>query len=334
MEKISVAVLGATGTVGQKILAMLENHPIFQVTQILSSQRNIGRKYADVCHWRETAEMPEIYHELILESSDKIQTKFAISSLPSDAAAVIEPELCARGIHVISNASTFRMDEQTPLIIPEINGHHIELIDQQKTPGKLITNPNCATVFLAMALHQLTQFAPIEYVNVVTLQALSGAGYPGVSSMDIMGNIIPYISNEEDKIETEAKKILGEVTRPLDLNIMTHVNRVPVLHGHTVAMHVTFEKDVNINAIEEHFQTLAKEKPELYQFYTDQTRPQPLKDITHYDQRAHIGRLKQGSEKNRVGLISMGHNLVRGAAGAAILNLELMQQYIAEKSWA
>ncbi|MCB9062662.1 MAG: aspartate-semialdehyde dehydrogenase [Halobacteriovoraceae bacterium] len=330
MEKISIAVLGATGTVGQKLLAMLENHPLFQVTQLVASDKNIGKRYVDACDWRETAQMPTIYQNMMLESYEDITAKYAVSSLPSDIAKIAEPYLAQKGIHVVSNASTFRMDKNTPLIIPEINPSHLELIGNQKTPGKIITNPNCATVFLTLALRPLLDLGKINFLSVVTLQALSGAGYPGVSSMDILGNIIPYIGNEEDKIETEALKILGTPNECIDLKIITHVNRVPVLHGHTVAMHVVFEEEVKEEKVIEKFSELQEKFPELYKLYLDPFRPQPLKDITQYDQRAHVGRIKQGPDLKTIGLISMGHNLVRGAAGAAILNLELLHNHLTE----
>lgn len=326
--KINIAILGATGTVGQKAIKMLENHPLFQVSELVASDKNNGRKFADVCHWREEGEIPERLKNSKLLDYREVTAPYAISSLPAEIALEAEPYLTKKGIHVVSNASAFRRDPLVPLLIPEINSTHLSLLTKQQTAGKLITNPNCSTVFLALGLAPLLSLGEIEQVSVVTLQALSGAGYPGVPSMDILGNIVPNIGGEEEKIEWEINKILGTAEKLNQLAVTAHVNRVPVIHGHTVVMHVTYRNSVSVETVQEMFEKLSLERPELYRFYTESFRPQPLKDITSYDQRAHIGRIKQGANDRTIGLLSMGHNLVRGAAGAAILNLELLHQYL------
>lgn len=313
MKKHPVAILGATGTVGQKVISMLNNHPLFYVAEVAASGNNVGKKLKEACQWRDETPLSDFIGDLVLRDCTEVTSPFAISGLPGDVAKVIEPFLASKGIIVSSNASTFRMDEHTPLLIPEINPEQIHLLEQQKTSGKIITNPNCSTVMLACALKPLMDLAPIEQVSVVTLQAASGAGYPGVSSLDLIGNTIPFIGNEEDKIETESEKILGR-----KLNISCHVNRVPVVDGHTVVLHVYFKKAVSPEMVRTEF----LKQPELYKVYDEDNRPQPRRDLTPYDMKIHIGRIKQGHAPHVIGLVSLGHNLVRGAAGAAIKNLE------------
>lgn len=313
MKKYPVAILGATGTVGQKVISMLANHPQFYVREIAASGNSVGKKLKDACEWRDETPLSDFVGNLILQDCTAVSSPFAISGLPSDIAKIIEPSLASKGIIVSSNASAFRMDKHTPLLIPEINPEQIHLIEQQSTKGKIITNPNCSTVMLACALKPLLNLGDIDHVSVVTLQAASGAGYPGVSSLDLIGNTIPFIGDEEDKIELESEKILGK-----KFNIICHVNRVPVIDGHTVILHVYFKKPVEASLIRTEFQ----KNTELYKVHLENNRPQPRRDLTAYDMRIHIGRIKQGNAPNVVGLLSMGHNLVRGAAGAAIKNLE------------
>jgi aspartate-semialdehyde dehydrogenase len=328
-KKIGVAVLGATGTVGQKMICMLENHPLFEVAELAASEASDGKIYGDLVLWREADALPARIAKLPMKNLKDVTALYAISGLPADTAKEIEPFLANRGTHVVSNASAFRMEKNVPLLIPEINAAHLSLLNDQKTKGKIITNPNCSTVFLVMALAPLMELGTIEHVSVVTLQAISGAGYPGVSSMDILGNIIPFIGQEEEKIETEAKKILGTAQQwNENFSVTCHVHRVPVMHGHTVATHVMFKEKIKPEQVHQVYQKWNQKYPELFKVHTSKDRPQPLKDITNYDQRCHIGRIKQGDRDNIIGLVSQGHNLVRGAAGAALLNLELLHRFL------
>ena len=329
--KIGIALIGATGTVGQKVIKMLEGHPLFEIRELVASEKNTGKKYADVVPWRETGDIPPTIATQTLIEYQQVTMPYAISSIPADEALVIEKALAQKGTHVVSNASAYRMHAEIPLLIPEINAPHLELIKTQQTAGKIITNPNCSTVFLALGLHPLRQLGTIEHVSVVTLQAISGAGYPGVPSLDILGNCIPNIGGEEPKIENEVRKILGEKNTPANFKVTVHVNRIPVVDGHTICMHVFFKNNIDVATVEKHFMGLAEQHPELYVYHRDPFRPRPRQDITPFDQRTHIGRIKQGGEPNVIGLVAMGHNLVRGAAGAAILNLELLHQYLENK---
>ncbi|MCK5882336.1 MAG: aspartate-semialdehyde dehydrogenase [Bacteriovoracaceae bacterium] len=324
--KLKIALLGATGTVGQKVIKMLENHPMIEIEELVASERNVGKEFGTCVDWRESGKIPDSLKNLKLLHYSAVKSKYAISSLPAEIAKEAEIFLAKNGTNIISNASAYRRDPVVPLVIPEVNSEQFALVHKQETPGKIITNPNCSTVFLSLGLAPLKKIAGIKHVSVVTLQALSGAGYPGVSSMDVIGNTVPNIGGEEEKIEWEAKKILGA-----DFSITAHVNRVPVMHGHSVFMHVTFDRDVHESEVTELYQKLSSEHPELYKLHTDEFRPQPQKDVEEFDQRAHIGRIKQGGEANIVGLLSLGHNLVRGAAGAAILNLEALHNFLGEK---
>ena len=323
-----LAILGATGTVGQKLIRMISAHPDFGLSQVMASERNQGKTYGKATTWREECPPPEGLLEMPLCGPGDIRAPFALSALPSGPAREIEPMLAGRGIHVVSNASALRMEYSIPLLIPEINRSHLSLIKEQSDQGKIVTNPNCATVFASLALAPLMELGELQHASLVTLQAISGAGYPGVPATDILGNIIPNIPGEEEKIGQEMKKILGTPQTPSNFSVTVHVHRVPVMHGHTIAMHLFFKSPVAAESLTECYAQWNQRHPDLYRVYRDEFRPQPLKDITALDQAVHIGRIKQGDAPHIVGLISQGHNLVRGAAGAALLNLKALQEYL------
>lgn len=329
--KIPISILGATGMVGQKAIALFENHPTFEIKQLVASPTNVGKTYQQAVQWHEPTPLPDNISKLEIIDIKDITTPYAISSLPGDMAREGEMYLAKKGIHIVSNSKAFRMDQAVPLIIPEINQNHLSLIENQQTSGKIVTNPNCATVFLATGLWPLLQLGKITHVSVVTLQALSGAGYPGISSMDILGDSIPNISGEEPKIENEVKKILGSSSLPLELDIISHVNRVPVKHGHSIIIHAYFENEISLDDVTNKFLELKKNHSKLYKtYFKDDFGPRPLRDLKSNDYFSHIGRVKQNENKKCIGLISMGHNLVRGAVGAALLNLELLHLYLNE----
>ena len=326
MKKISVALLGATGPVGQKVITLLADHPRFTLTEVAASEGSVGHLYGERVQWKNEIELPAEIAKLKIKPLLDIAAEYVISALPADIAQTVEPELAARGHIVCSNASAFRMDPKVPLLIPEVNLAHLSLLSQQSTRGKILTNPNCSTVFLVGALAPLQSLGEFEHVSVVTMQALSGAGYPGVSSFDLLGNLIPHIGGEEEKIRLETKKILGTAEKPRDFGITVHVHRVPVLHGHTVAAHVRFKVPpsgvpVSAEAVFKQFQDTEKTQPQFIKLHSAPDRPQPLRDLNPHDMRIHVGRVKQG-ECGVIGFISMGHNLVRGAAGAAIAILD------------
>ena len=319
----NVAILGATGVVGQKAIALLQNSHNFVIKELVASNQRIGMKYSEVVDWREPLMLlPEQVGEIKLKSADQLESPFVISCLPQDIALIVEPMLASAGKVVFSNASAFRMHDNVPLLVPEINSAHLSLLDKQETSGKIITNPNCSAVGITLALAPLMSLGRIKHLSVVTLQSISGAGYPGISSMDILGNTIPHIEGEADKITQEVKKILGEPSEPAKFPVTTHVHRVPVLYGHTATLHVMFEQPVNITSATTAYEDWNNRFKELFILHAKPERPQAIKDLLHDDQRIHIGSLKIGDQNNILGLVVLSNNIVRGAAGAALLNME------------
>ena len=326
---ISVAVLGATGVVGQKAIALLSNNRHFEIVELVASDQRISQTFGDVCDWRETL-MPMLKDvaKIKLSSADNLKAEYVVSCLPSDIAEKVEPMLAEQGKIVFSNASTFRMHPKVPLLVPEINANHLSLIDKQKTDGKIITNPNCSAVGVTLALAPLMDLGEIEHVSIVTLQSVSGAGYPGISSLDILGNTIPHISGEADKIAEETKKILGRVAGiHADFAVTTHVHRVPVLYGHTVTLHITFKQLIKPKDAVSVYENWNNNYPDLFVLHSQNGRPQAIKDLRHNDMRVHIGHLCHGDRSNILGLVCLTHNLVRGAAGTMIANMESYLQW-------
>jgi len=319
---IDVAIAGATGAVGQKAIRLLKNHPHFRIAELAASSKHTGKRYEEAVEWRETIPLPEEIAVLPLTAPENLKSPYILSAIPAAAAKELEPAWCAKGQHVFSNASAFRMDPNVPLLIPEVNLSHLQLTERQQTNGKLIANPNCCVAFITLALAPLLQLGEIEHVSAITLQALSGAGYPGVSAWDLASNLIPHIAQEEEKIETETRRILGSQNNKAPWGVTAQVHRVPVMHGHTIALQILFKNPVELPAVFSAYREANMRWPGLYQIYQDPTRPQPARDITPEDYRAHIGKIKKGANPNLLALVVMGHNLVRGAAGASIRNLE------------
>ena len=330
-NKIAVALLGATGPVGQKVVTLLEGHPLFELQELAASEGSVGQIYGERVQWKNEVALPASIAKMKLIPLMDVKSKLVISALPADIAQTVEPALANRGHIICSNASAFRMEANVPLLIPEVNIDHLSLLSSQSSSGKIITNPNCAAVFLAGALAPLRALGEFEHLSVMTMQAISGAGYPGVPSFDILGNLIPHIGGEEEKIVQETKKILGQAGKPLEVGLTVHVHRVPVLHGHTVVVHAQFKKSVRAEDAVRVFKETEEKSPQFLKFYSQHDRPQPLRDITPHDMRVHVGRVKQGDRPDTIGFISMGHNLVRGAAGAAIAVLEAYVARFGEK---
>jgi aspartate-semialdehyde dehydrogenase len=336
MDKISVAVLGATGTVGQKFVRLLEGHPLFTVAELVASERSAGQRYQDVVSWKQETDLPAAVADMaVLPLSAELNSTVLFSGLDSSVAGDAESAYAARGHTVVSNASNHRMDSDVPLIIPEINPDHFELVRRQRGPGSIITNSNCSTMFLAMVLAPLDRAFGVESVQVTTMQAVSGAGYPGVASMDILGNIVPFIASEEEKLEEEAKKILGRLgPDAITMHRMTvsaQCNRVPVFDGHMEAVSVKLSRPAAVEDISDalgSFSGLPQERglpsaPERPIVVLDEPdRPQPARDVwTQNGMAAVVGRIRPCPVLD-FKLVILGHNTVRGAAGAAILNAE------------
>lgn len=324
-----VAILGATGIVGQKVIALLQCHKKFKIAELVASEHKKGMQYKQACVWRDpnTILDPKIA-EMHLKSLHNIESHFVISCLPSEIASEIELKLSSEGKIIFSNASAFRMQPDVPLLIPEINPHHLALLNKQSAKGKIITNPNCVVVGLSLALAPLLELGQIQHVSVVTLQSTSGAGYNGVSSMDLLGNTIPHIQGEAEKITEETKKILGEPKMPVDFAITTNVHRVPVLFGHTLTLHATFVSPIHQKDALNQYLKWNDIHGELFVLHDDPYRPQATKDLSSDDMRIHIGHIKAGDRDNILRIVALSHNLVRGAAGAVIANMECYLKYV------
>ncbi|OEY86914.1 aspartate-semialdehyde dehydrogenase [Wolbachia pipientis] len=326
---ISVALLAATGMVGQKVIALLQNSSHFKITELAASERCIGKEYNKVCEWREPLiPLPVYVGAMKLKPVTEVVSEFVISCLPSDVAEEVEFKLSSGGKIIFSNAAAFRMHKNVPLLIPEINFSHLSLLKQQKTLGKIITNPNCAAVGAALALAPLMSLGTIEHVSIITLQSTSGAGYPGVSSLDLIGNVIPYIEDEASKITEEIKKILGGVNTYADFTVTTNVFRVPVLYGHFITLHVKFKHSIATKTAMEEYNNWNAKFDDLFVFHEREDRPQPIRDLTHDDMRVHIGHLKHGETNDILSLVVLSHNLVRGAAGAVIANMNAYLRFM------
>lgn len=335
---VEVGVLGATGMVGQQFISRLSGHPWFKLTHLAASERSEGKRYRDAAPWRLAAPMPEAVRETRVEACTPGRgPKVVFSALDASAADVLEHEYAAAGHIVLSNARSHRMDPLVPLLIPEVNPDHLALVPDQRQAkgwsGAIVTNPNCSTIVLTMALAPLRPFG-IRRVMVTTMQAVSGAGYPGVPSFDMLGNIIPFIGGgEEDKIERETLKILGERQTPLAAVVSAQVNRVPVVDGHTMTVAVDLEARPAPEAVAEAMRTFrgrpqelalpTAPDPALILMEAD-TRPQPRLDADRGNGMAvSIGRVR-ACPILTTKFVTLGHNTVRGAAGASILNAELM----------
>ncbi|MBI3959493.1 MAG: aspartate-semialdehyde dehydrogenase [Chloroflexi bacterium] len=344
-NKIPVGVLGATGAVGQRFVQMLQGHPWFEITQLCASERSAGKRYADACHWILRGDMPAHLRDVVLvEGKPGIHCRIVFSALPSGPAQEIEERLAAAGYIVCSNASSHRYDEDVPLLIPEVNPEHLRLIDVQRRKrgweGFITTNPNCSTTHLVGALHPLHQRFGVKKVFVVTMQAISGAGYPGVSSMDITDNVVPYIGKEEEKMERrEPHKLLGrfdgERVIPPDFVISAHCNRVAVRNGHLEAVSVEFADRPSLDDVRRawsDYKPLAQQlglpsAPQPAILYKEEVdRPQPRMDRLAGSvpgMATVVGRLRE-DPLFHVKFLALGHNTIRGAAGGSLLNAELL----------
>lgn len=341
-QKIPVAVLGATGTVGQKLIRLLDTHPWFEVTALTASDASAGRPYGDVVRWRETSPLPDrVAGMMILSSRKPVDVPLAFSALDTQAAADIEPVWATDGVVLVTNASPFRMAPDVPLVIPEVNAGHLSLLESQRKarnwPGAIVANPNCTTTGLVLALAPLHQAFGIEKLFVSTMQATSGAGWPGVASLDILGNVVPFIPGEEEKVERETRKLLGSVAagvvQEADIVVSAHTNRVPVIDGHTETVSIGFRTPPTVEQVSRVLSewrpapdiaalpstpavpVLVDERPD---------RPQPRLDLERGNgMAATVGRIRP-CPLLQTRFVVLSHNTIRGAAGATIQNAELL----------
>ena len=342
-RKIPIGILGATGVVGQRFIQMLEHHPWFEVAWLAASDRSEGKPYAEAARWRlKTAIPSNIAKMKVSPATPEGAPKIIFAALDSAIAAELEPKFAEAGCAVVSNSSALRMQEDVPLVIPEVNGSHIKLIDIQpwrkKSGGYVVTNPNCSAIGLVLALAPLQQKFGLETVMAVTMQAVSGAGYPGVASLDILGNVIPFIKNEEEKMEEETRKLLGRLNGSkvisADFAMSAQCNRVAVEDGHTESISIRLKKKAKAEEIiaawngyraepQELKLPSAPEHPVVYVEAND--RPQPRFDIDiGGGMTTVVGRLRPCGVLDWKFTV-LSHNTIRGAAGAALLNAELLK---------
>jgi aspartate-semialdehyde dehydrogenase len=342
-RKWRAGVLGATGVVGQRLVKLLSDHPWFELAEVAASERSSGKTYEEAVRWQLDSEIPLVARGLLVKSLDpRLECDFVFSALDSSVAGLAEEEFAGAGYPVVSNSKNHRMDSDVPLLIPEVNASHLEAIPvQQKNRGYntgfIVTNPNCSTAGLVLVLKPLADAFGLEKIFVVTLQAISGAGYPGVPSMDIHANVIPFISGEEEKMESEPQKLLGkwDGARFLaaGLGLSAHCNRVPVLDGHLECVSLALKKVASLNEVGEALRNFTV-APELASLPTavrypivvldGDDRPQPRRDVdTGNGMAAAVGRIRECPLLD-IKLTLLSHNLVRGAAGAALLNAELL----------
>ena len=349
MERRKVGILGATGMVGQRFIQLLHHHPWFEITWLAASDRSAGKTYGEACRWKLDTPLPPKIAAMIMQPN---VPEGAVGELPpiifaaldAEIARELEPKFAAAGCAVISNSSAFRMTADVPLVIPEVNLDHLAMIESQswrkESGGYIVTNPNCSAIGLVLALKPLQERFGIESMFVSTMQAISGAGYPGVASLDILGNVVPYIKNEEEKMQEEVRKLLGTLSgshvEMLDAKVSAHCNRVAVEDGHTECVSIKFRKPASREEIlaawsefaplrshdaSAHLPT-APDQPVEYNAGVD--RPQPRLDrMRGNGMSATVGRLRECPLLDWK-FVVLSHNTIRGAAGAAVLNAEVL----------
>jgi aspartate-semialdehyde dehydrogenase len=342
-KKFRVGILGATGMVGQRFIQLLESHPQFEITALAASDRSQGKTFQDACTWRLAGEMPAFVKSMMVEAPEPpLDCELIFSSLPGDIARESEGAFAQAGFPVISNSSAFRMDADVPLLIPEVNHEHLGLLDTQRSTrasqrGYIVTNPNCSTIMLALALAPLHHKFGVKSVIATTMQALSGAGYPGVASLAISDNVLPFISGEEEKIEQETLKILGRLQgteiemAPMAVSAQCH--RVDVSDGHLAAVRVKLQNEATVEQVSAAFASFtslpqelrlhsAPERPIIVRDEDDRPQPRLDRDAGN-GMSVTIGRILPDNVLD-YRFVALSHNTVRGAAGAAILNAELL----------
>jgi len=341
--QIPVAVLGATGSVGQRFISLLDHHPWFKVVALAASDRSVGQKFSDACRWVLNDPMPEYARDMVIlpATPDSVQANIVFSALHNEIAKDLEPQFAQAGVAVCSNASSYRRGDDVPLLLPEVNADHIHLVKQQRInrgwSGCITTNPNCTSTGLTVALKALDDAFGVKKVFAVSLQALSGAGYPGVPSLDIIDNVIPNINGEEEKVEWEPRKMLGKLNDNkidlADIKFSAHTNRVAVIDGHTVCASIQLTNPVDPEVA---FQALrdyaahpsARELPSsprpVIEVRNEADRPQPRLDrLTGKGMTTVVGRLRRDPILD-LKFVVLSHNTIRGAAGGSIYNAELL----------
>jgi aspartate-semialdehyde dehydrogenase len=347
LNKIPVGILGATGTVGQRFIQLLANHPWFQITAVAASSRSVRRPYSEACRWLLPTPIPDSVGNMLVQPLEPtLDCRLVFSALPTDIAASVEAQFALAGYVVCTNAAASRLEPDVPLLIPEVNADHTRLLEDQQRrrgwKGLLVASANCTTTQLALALHPLHDALGIRKLSVVTLQAISGAGYPGVPAADILGNVIPFINGEEQKVERESRKLLGTLVDNHIVDapfvVSAQCNRVPVYDGHTECVSVEFERDEtgakpnddDVIAILTEFpsppelSTLPSTPARPIVVFREDDRPQPIRDRDlGGGMSVSVGRVRDCPVLD-VKFVILGHNTLRGAAGGSIHNAELL----------
>ena len=339
VKKIPIGILGATGSVGQKFIELLEDHPWFTIAELAASERSAGKKYSEACKWIMASPLNDNIANQVIKPCDRnLKSKILFSALDSSVAGELETEFAEAGYIVISNSKNHRTDADVPLMIPEVNPDHLELIKTQKTKGAIITNPNCSTIGLVLALKPIHDAFGLKDVNVVTMQAISGGGYPGISSLDILDNVVPFIGGEEDKVEKEPLKILGTLNDGgidhAEMNISAQCNRVGVIDGHLECVQVNLEKQTSVEEIKEVLNKFKSEPQDLnlpsapdkpIEYLENDRYPQPrIHRNSGAGMTVSVGRLREDTMFDYK-FVVLSHNTVRGAAGGTILVAELLK---------
>ena len=338
-KKIPVAILGATGSVGQRFIELLNDHPWFEISELAASDRSAGKKYADAANWIMQTPLPNKFANMIVKKCEpNLEAKIAFSGLDASVAGDIETEFAKNGYYIISNARNHRFDEDVPLMIPEVNPDHLDILKTQNYEGGIVTNPNCSTIGMVLALKPLHDAFGLEDVNVVTMQAVSGSGYPGVPSMDIIDNVVPFIGGEEKKMESEPLKILGSLgTGKIEnakFKISAQCNRVAVIDGHLETVQVNFKNNPSKEEIIKVWNEFKSQPQDLnlpsapkqpIVYFSEEKYPQPkIHRNVENGMAASVGRLRECPIFDYK-FIVLSHNTIRGAAGGTILIAELMK---------
>ena len=338
---MKAAILGATGLVGQRFVQLLNDHPWFEITTLTGSERSTGMRYGEAVNWKMETRLKERIAELTIQPSNpkEVDAEVVFSALPADQAVGTEEAFARAGYAVVSNASTYRMETDVPLLNPEANFNHLKLIDEQRHKrrwdGALVTNPNCTTAVLSLSLKPIFDKFGLKNVVMSSMQAVSGAGYPGVASLDIIDNVIPFIKDEEEKVQRETQKILGNVGHSAEFNLSASCHRVPVIDGHTEAVFVQTVKPSTPEQVVDCMAEFAAEPQELKLpsaperpiiVRSEQDRPQPRFDRNEgRGMSVVVGRVRKDPVFDGVKYVALGHNAVRGAAGCAVLIAESMK---------
>lgn len=342
-KKLRVGILGATGVVGQRFAQLLQDHPQFEISALAASDRSQGKTYAEACTWRLPGDMPDSVKEIVIQPpAPPLDCDVVFSSLPGEIATGAEPDFARAGYPVISNSSSHRMADDVPLLIPEVNPEHLELIEAQRTNreynrGFIVTNPNCSAIAIVMALAPLHFEFGVTACVVTTMQALSGAGYPGVASLDAADNVIPFIGGEDEKVEIETRKILGAVSQgaiaEADMQVSAQCNRVNVTDGHLASIRVKLGRSASLAEVRRALASFSAQ-PQKLKLHSAPARPLIVRDEIDRPQprldrdagngmSVTVGRLAEDNVLD-YRFVALGHNTIRGAAGAAILNAELL----------